>query len=74
MCSVSNDELFTFAAILWQILKSHFERKQSKADYSKIIWKEEKCMHGFFGGLDHMHFSEKKLQKTTDVLVQELVK
>ena len=38
-----------FAAILWQILKSHFERKQSKTDYPKNIWKEEKCVHGFFG-------------------------
>ena len=35
-------------AILWQILKSHFERKQSKTDYPKNIWKEEKCVHGFF--------------------------
>ena len=39
----------TFAAILWQILKSHFERKQSKTDYLKNIWKEEKCIHDFFG-------------------------
>ena len=38
-----------FAAILWQILQSHFERKQSKTDYPKNIWKEEKCFHGFFG-------------------------
>ena len=38
-----------FAAILWQILKSHFERKQSKTDYPKNIWEEEKCDHGFFG-------------------------
>ena len=38
-----------FAAILWQILKSHFERKQSKTDHPKNIWKEEKCIHGFFG-------------------------
>ena len=38
-----------FAAILWQILKSHFERKQSKTDYPKNIWKEEKCIHCFFG-------------------------
>ena len=37
-----------FAAILWQILKSHFERKQSKTDYPKNIWKEEKCVQGFF--------------------------
>ena len=36
-------------AILWQILKSHFERKQSEKDYPKIIWKEEKRVHGFFG-------------------------
>ena len=39
----------TFAAILWQILKPHFERKQSKTDYPKDIRKEEKCVHGFFG-------------------------
>ena len=26
-------------AMIWQILKSHFERKQSKTDYSKNIWK-----------------------------------
>ena len=38
-----------FAAILWQILKSHFERKQSRADYPKNIWKEEKRVRGFFG-------------------------
>ena len=37
-----------FAAILWEILKSHFEQ-QSKTDYPKNIWKEEKCVHGFFG-------------------------
>ena len=37
-----------FAAILWQILKSHFERKQSKTDYPKSNWKEAKCVHGFF--------------------------
>ena len=37
-----------FAAILWQILKSHFERKRSKTDYPKNIWKKEKCVHGFF--------------------------
>ena len=38
-----------FGAILWQSLKSHFEQKQSKTDYPKNIWKEEKCVHGFFG-------------------------
>ena len=38
-----------FAAILWQILKSHFERKQLKTDYPKNVWKEEKCVHSFFG-------------------------
>ena len=37
-----------FAAILWQILKSHFERKQSKTDYPKNIWKEEKSVDAFF--------------------------
>ena len=38
-----------FAAILWQILRSHFERKQSKKDYPRNIWKEEKCVHDFLG-------------------------
>ena len=38
-----------FAAILWEILKSHFERKQSETDYPKNIWKEEKCAHGYLG-------------------------
>ena len=38
-----------FAAILWQILSSHFERKQLKTDYPKNVWKEEKCVHGFLG-------------------------
>ena len=38
-----------FAAILWQILKSHFEQKQSKTDYLENVWKEEKCVHGFLG-------------------------
>ena len=56
-----------FPAILWQILKSDFERKQSKTDYPKNIWKEEQCVHGFLG-LGYMHFSEKKLQKSTNVL------
>ena len=37
-----------FTAILWQILKSHFERKQSKTDYPKNIWKGEKCDHDLF--------------------------
>ena len=37
-----------FMVILWQILKSHFERKQSKRDYPKNIGKEEKCINGFF--------------------------
>ena len=50
-----------FAAILWQILKSHFEQKLSKTDYPKNIWKEEKCAHGFLG-LGYMHFSEKKVE------------
>ena len=36
------------AAILWQILKSHFEQKQLKTDYLKNIWKKEKYVHGFF--------------------------
>ena len=38
-----------FAAMLWQILKSHFERKQSKTDYPKNIWEEEKCYHKCIG-------------------------
>ena len=38
-----------FTAILWQILRSHFERKQSKTDYPKHIWKEKRCVRGFFG-------------------------
>ena len=38
-----------FAAILWLILKSHFQQKLSKTYYPKNIWKEEKCILGFFG-------------------------
>ena len=38
-----------FAAILWQLLKSRFEQKQSKTDCPKIVWKERKGARGFFG-------------------------
>ena len=56
-----------FAAILWQILKSHFERKQSKTDYQKNIWKEEKCFHGFFGSWLYAFQWEKTIENHTCV-------
>ena len=51
-----------FATILWQILKSHFERKQSKTDYPKNIWKEEKCVHNFFGSWFYAFQWEKTIE------------
>ena len=36
-----------FIVIFWRILKPHFEQKQSKADHSKNIRKEEKHRHAF---------------------------
>ena len=51
-----------FAAILWQILKSYFERKRSKRDYPKNIWKEEKCVHGFFGSWLYVFQWEKTIE------------
>ena len=51
-----------FAAILWQILKSHFERKQSKTDYPKNIWKEEQSIHDFFGSWLHAFQGEKTIE------------
>ena len=40
----------------------------------KNFWKEEKTRAIFCLGLDNMHSSEKRLQKTTNLLVQEPVK
>ena len=51
-----------FATILWQILKSNFERKQSKTDYPKNIWKEEKCVHNFFGSWFYAFQWEKTIE------------
>ena len=36
-----------FIALLQSIYKSYFEQNQWKLDYSKNIWKEEKCVHAF---------------------------
>ena len=49
-----------FVAIRLQILKSHFEQKQSKRDYQKKL-KGRKMHPRFFLVLGYMHFSEKRL-------------
>ena len=46
--------------------------KQLKVDYSKNIRKEENCGHGFVS-LAWLQISEKKLLKTSILLVQELI-
>ena len=48
-----------FAAIL---LKSHFDRKQSKTDYPRNIWKDEKDVHGFFGSWLYVFQWEKTIE------------
>ena len=40
---------WAFAAMLWQILKSHFKRKQSKTDYPENIRKKKNDTTVFFG-------------------------
>ena len=50
-----------FAAILWQILKSHFERKQSKQIIQKIFDKK-KSVSSFFGSSLHAFSWEKTIE------------
>ena len=51
-----------FVVILWKILKSHFEPKQSKTDCPKNILKEEKCVHVFLGSLLYTFKWEKNIE------------
>ena len=50
--SINMSYLFV-TTILWRVLKMFFAQKQSKADYSKNIWKEESCGHPFICLLAH---------------------
>ena len=45
--------VISYTTILWRVLKMFFAQKQSKADYSKNIWKEESCRHPFICLLAH---------------------
>ena len=65
-----------FIAIIWRVLKAYFAWKQLKVDYSKDIWKEQNCGHGFVCLLVGYKTvkKKKKKDKTAILLVQEFRK
>ena len=70
----SNNELFSFCGNTLTNFEITFWTKTVKNRLSKKYLKRRKMRPRFFFGLGYMHFSKKKLYKTTYVLVQELVK